>query len=268
MTTASVQTPFGAILRRWRNHRHFSQLALALKSDVSQRHLSFIESGRARASREMVLHLADKLQVPLREQNEMLLAAGYAPVFTEHPLEDPALDSVRDAVGLVLRAHEPFPALAVDRHWHLLAANAAVAPLLQGVSEWLLRPPINVLRLSLHPDGLAPRIANLPEWRAHLLERLRRQTEESGDPVLAALLAELSGYGVAPSSRIAPPSSQVRNPAVFVPLELATPEGLLTLLSTTTVFGTPVDVTVSELALECFFPVDAATAERLRAAAA
>lgn len=266
MTIAEAEAPFGAILRRWRAHRHLSQLALALKADTSQRHLSFIESGRAKPSRQMVLHLADHLQLPLRERNGLLLAAGYAPVFTERPLDDPALSAVRDAVHLVLRAHEPLPALAIDRHWNMIAANAAVAPLLHGVAESLLRPPVNVLRLSLHPDGLAPRIVNLAEWRGHLLERLRLQIEASADPVLTELLEELTAY---PAPR--PARSPVDAPgsaAVFVPMQLQTADGVLSFISTTTVFGTPVDVTVSELAIESFFPADAATADRLRAMSA
>lgn len=258
----------GAVLRKWRTHRRLSQLALALKAGVSQRHLSFVESGRAQPSREMVLHLAEHLQLPLRERNQLLLAAGYAPLFAERPLDDPALSSVREAIDLVLRAHEPYPALGVDRHWQLVAANRAVAPLLAGCADTLLQPPINVLRLSLHPEGLAPRIANLAEWRTHLLERLRRQIEASADPVLARLLEELRGYPVAPASRLDPTRSAASNPAVFVPLELTTPYGTLSFISTTTLFGTPVDVAVSELALECFFPADAETAEALRALAA
>ncbi|MBB4636447.1 helix-turn-helix domain-containing protein [Longimicrobium terrae] len=266
MTVAEAESPFGAILRRWRAHRHLSQLALALKADTSQRHLSFIESGRARPSRQMVLHLADHLQLPLRERNGLLLAAGYAPVFAERPLDDPALAAVRDAVALVLRAHEPLPALAIDRHWNLIAANAAIAPLLRGVAEPLLQAPVNVLRLSLHPDGLAPRIVNLAEWRAHLLERLARQIEASADPVLSELLDELTGY---PAPRVARSAAEAPgSAAVFVPMQLDTEDGVLSLISTTTVFGTPVDVTVSELAIESFFPADAATAERLRGMAA
>ncbi|HEX6039745.1 helix-turn-helix transcriptional regulator [Longimicrobium sp.] len=267
-TVIAGSTPFGAALRRWRMHRHLSQLALALRADVSQRHLSFMESGRARPSREMVLRLAEQLDLPLRQRNQLLSSAGYAPVFAERSMDDDALRSVRAAVDQVLRGHEPFPALAVDRHWHLVAANRALAPLLEGIPDALLAPPANVLRLSLHPEGLAGRIVNLAQWRAHLLDRLRQQVEASADPVLADLLEELSAYPVARSTRIAPDAPPVGHPSVFVPLELATPAGVLTFISTTTVFGTPVDVTVAELALECFFPADAATAERMRALAA
>ncbi|MDJ0387829.1 helix-turn-helix transcriptional regulator [Roseomonas sp. E05] len=253
----------GALLRGWRQRRRRSQLDLALDAEISQRHLSFVESGRAAPSREMVLRLAEQLEVPLRERNALLLAAGFAPAFAERPLDHPAMAAAREAVERILQAHAPQPALAVDRHWHLVAANAAVAPLLEGVAEAaLLAPPVNVLRLSLHPRGLAPRIANLAEWRAHLLERLRRQVAASADPALAALLAELAaleapeaGVGVAGEHPAA---------GLAVPLELESRAGRLSLLSTTTVFGTPVEVTLSELAIEAFYPADAATAGRLR----
>jgi hypothetical protein len=207
----------------------------------------------------MLLHLAERLDVPLRERNALLLAAGYAPVFPERPLDDPALAAAREAVERILKAHEPFPALAVDRHWTLVTANAAVAPLLAGVTDAsLLQPPVNVLRLSLHPGGLAPRIANLPEWRAHLLDRLRHQISVSGDPVLTDLLNEL----VALPAPTAP--GVTFGSEIVVPLELVTEHGRISLLSTTTVFGTPVEVTLSELAIESFFPADATTAEILR----
>jgi transcriptional regulator with XRE-family HTH domain len=255
--------PVGDLLREWRQRRRMSQLDLALEAEVSTRHLSFVESGRAQPSREMVLHLAEQLDVPLRERNMLLVAAGFAPVFRERPLQDPALASARRAIDLVLKGHEPYPALAIDRHWTMLAANAAVARLVGGVDPSLLGPQVNVLRLSLHPGGLSSRIANLAEWRAHLLERLRRQIEASADPVLAELLKELQAYPAAGSrSAPAPPAGELAG--VVVPLQLVTEAGTLALFSTTTVFGTPVDVTLSELALECFYPADAATAEALR----
>src|SRR5512146_1621612 len=181
----------GDLLREWRRRRNLSQLALALESDISQRHISFVESGRARPSRELVLRLAERLEVPQRERNRLLLAAGYAPVYQERPLADPALAAARQAVERVLAGHEPYPALAVDRHWTLVAANRALAPLLAGIAPELLAPPVNVLRLSLHPDGLAPRIVNFGQWRAHLHERVHQQVAASGDPTLAALLEEL-----------------------------------------------------------------------------
>ncbi len=175
----------GTLLRAWRQRRHFSQLALACEADVSARHVSFLETGRAQPSREMLLHLAERLEVPLRERNSLLVAAGYAPVYSERSLDDSALREARAAIELVLTGHEPYPALAIDRHWTLVSANRAVNPLLAGVTPGLMRPPINVLRLSLHPDGLASRIANLAQWRAHLLARLRHQISVTADQTLA-----------------------------------------------------------------------------------
>lgn len=253
----------GDYLREWRRRRHMSQLDLALEAEISQRHLSFIESGRSVPSRSMLLHLTERLGVPLRERNPMLLAAGFSPVFSEHPLDDPALAPARRAIDMVLKGHEPFPALAIDRHWNLVAANASLAPLLSGIGDAsLMAPPVNVLRLSLHPNGLAQRIANLPEWRSHLLERLRHQIAVTGDAVLMRLMSELTAY---PSSQISEASmSEGDHAGIFVPLELITDAGRLSLLSTTTVFGTPVNITLSELAIESFFPADANTAEILR----
>ncbi len=256
---------FGVLLREWRARRRQSQLALALDAGISSRHLSFVETGRAQASREMVLLLAERLQVPLREQNLMLLAAGFAPVFPLRSLDDPALKEARRAVEIVLQGHEPYPALAVDRHWNLVLANRAVAPFLEGVAPELLAPSLNVLRLSLHPRGLARRIGNLAEWRHHVLARLRQQIDLSGDPVLTALRDELAGYE-APS----PTPVSFRDPkgnalGVVVPLQLFTDGGVLSFFTTTTVFGTPIDISLSELAIEAFFPADAETAARLRA---
>jgi transcriptional regulator with XRE-family HTH domain len=256
----------GDLLREWRQRRRLSQLDLALEAEISTRHLSFVESGRAQPSREMVMHLAERLEVPLRERNVLLVAAGFAPVFRERPLADPALASAREAVDLVLKGHEPYPALTVDRHWTMLAANAAVTPLIAGADPSLLVPPVNVLRLSLHPKGLAPRIANLAEWRMHLLERLRRQVDVSADPVLVALLAELRGYPAPGTvSRTAATHGQLAG--VVVPVQFVTQSGTLSFFSTTTVFGTPLDITLSELALEALFPADTATAEALRSLA-
>ena len=241
-----------------------SQLALALKADVSQRHLSFVESGRAKPSREFVLHIAEQLELPLRERNRLLLAAGYAPVFPERSLHDPALAVARDAIERVLQGHEPFPALAIDRHWTLLLANRPVYALMSGIAPHLLDPPVNVVRLTLHPDGLAPRILNWTQWRAHILERIAHAAELSADQMLSELVTELRAY---PPPRTSRPENLTTIPEggdVFVPLQLASDAGVLSFMSTTTVFGTPVDVTLSEIALECFFPADAATAERLR----
>ena len=253
---AHPSPPFGVLLRDWRQRRRRSQLDLALDAAISSRHLSFIETGRSSPSRGMVLTLAEHLDLPLRDRNHLLLAAGYAPQFPERSFDDPALHGVRAMVDRVLQGHTPFPALAIDRHWHLVAANAAVAPLLAGCDAGLLAPPVNVLRLSLHPNGLSSRIANLPEWRGHLLERLRRQVGQSADPVLAALYAELSSYPVEP-----PPASALPDElgGIAVPFQLRTEAGILRFLSTSMVFGTPRDVTLSELAIEAFLPADAFT---------
>jgi transcriptional regulator with XRE-family HTH domain len=261
---ATVALPaVGDLVREWRQRRRRSQLDLACDGEISTRHLSFIETGRATPSREMILHLGEVLDVPLRERNLMLVSAGYAPRFAERPLDDPALDAAHDAVRLVLRGHEPYPAVAVDRHWTLVAANASIGPLLDGIDPSLLAPPVNVLRLGLHPRGLAPRIANLAEWRDHLLGRLRRQVADTGDTVLGALLEELTQY---PGTNAHTLSDRVPRDyaGVVVPLELVTPMGTLAFFGTVTVFGTPLDVTLSELAVEAFFPADAATAEYLR----
>src|SRR6266851_2506006 len=248
--------PVGNLLRTWRQRRRLSQLALACDAEISQRHLSFLESGRAAPSRDMILHLAEQLDIPLRDRNVLLVAAGFAPIYRERPLGDPALQEARKAVDVVLKGHEPYPALAVDRHCTLVAANRSVSQLLTGADPELLQPPINVLRLSLHPAGLAPRIVNLAQWRAHVLARLTRQVEVSADRVLADLLGELRDY---------PSRAKARDTAgVAVPLRLTSASGVLSFFSTTTVFGTPLDITLSELAIEAFFPADAATADIMR----
>jgi len=262
---SGMTRPIGDLLREWRERRRLSQLTLALDAEVSTRHLSFLETGRARPSREMLLRLADRLEVPLRERNTMPLAAGFAPAYPERDLDDPQLGVARSAVDRVLTGHEPFPALAVDRYWTLIAANRVIPTLLTDVAAELLQPPINVLRLSLHPDGLAAQIANVPEWRAHLLARLVRQVELTADPRLWDLLQELRGYGANRDSRDADqPVSDHDAASVAVPLRLYTEHGTLSFISTTMVFGTPVDVTLSELAIEAFFPADAATADLLQ----
>ena len=253
--------PVGTLLRDWRQRRRLSQLDLAVDADVSTRHLSFVETGRSLPSREMVLRLAERLEVPLRERNRLLTAAGYAPMFGERRLDDPALAAARQAIELVLKGHEPNPALAVDRHWNLVSYNRMLPHLLAGLPAELLQPPVNVLRLSLHPQGLAPRILNLAQWRAHLFARLRQQVEASGDAVLAALAEELRAYPAPADERS---EARTAEPGVVVPLQFATPGGTLSFISTTTVFGTPVDITLSEIALETFFPADAATADALR----
>lgn len=255
--------PVGEQIRDWRQVRRRSQLDLALDADISSRHLSFIETGRSNPSREMVLRLAGELEVPLRERNAMLLAAGFAPVFGERSLDDEEMAAARAAIGIVLEGHEPYPALAIDRYWNLIAANRAVGPLIASAAPHLLEPPVNVLRLSLHPDGLAGAILNLAEWRAHVLERLERQLQATADRQLGDLLAELRSFPATDGA-----AGPERLGAVLIPLRLATPVGELSLLTTTTVFGTPMDITLAELAIESFFPADAVTGERLRALAA
>jgi transcriptional regulator with XRE-family HTH domain len=263
-------TSVGGLLREWRQRRHLSQLDLACDAEISTRHLSFIETGRATPSRDMLLRLAERLDVPLRARNTLLVSAGFAPVFPEHSLTDPVLTAAMTAIDHLLRAHSPFPAIAIDRHWTLVAANAAARALMADVDPAILSPSANVLRLSLHPAGLGRRIVNLAEWKAHVLARLRRQMDASADPVLRELATELAAYP-APSPDGEDVDSADRHAAdevtVFIPLKLRTSGGVLSFLSTTTIFGTPVDVTLSEIALESFFPADAETAAALRASA-
>lgn len=263
MTAATFpqSQPVGLLLRQWREQRRLSQMALALDADISSRHLSFLETGRAQPSREMVLRLAEQLQVPLRERNTLLLAAGFAPAYPERSLDDPVLRVARHAVQRVLEAHAPYPALAIDRHWNLLAANRVLPHVLVDVAPALLQPPVNVLRVSLHPEGLAPHIVNLGQWRTHLLERLAREAAMSSDPGLEALLRELRELPTP-----AGPGHQEQGEhwgEVAVPLVLDTSLGRLRFISTTMVFGSAVDITLAELAIEAFFPADSATAERL-----
>ena len=254
----AARPPFGALLRQWRERRRISQWDLGLEAGVSARHVSFLETGRAQPSRDMVLRLADQLQVPLRERNPLLLAAGYAPSYAARALDDPEMAAVRAALTLILAGYEPHPALAVDRAWHLVAANRLVGVLVAGAAPELLQPPVNVLRLSLHPDGLAGRIANLGQWRAHVLGRLAREAAVTGDQQLHALHRELLAY----------PGGLERSPtdtAVAVPLRLRVQQHDLALLSTVTTFGTALDITAAELSVEAFLPADARTAAALRA---
>jgi transcriptional regulator with XRE-family HTH domain len=258
----------GLLLRDWRKRRHLSQLDLALEAGVSNRHLSFVETGRARPSAELVMHLAEQLDVPLRERNGLLLAAGYAPAYGQRDLAEPEMGPVREALQRVLAGHEPYPALVVDRHWGMVDANRAVALLTAGVAAHLLEPPVNVLRLALHPEGLAPRVVNLAEWRAHLLDRLGRQAVASGDPALGVLYEELAAYPCG-GERSPPPDLTASEVAVPLRLRVGDVEGdgELAFISTITTFGTAVDITVSELSIEAFFPADEATAGKLRAMA-
>jgi transcriptional regulator with XRE-family HTH domain len=252
----------GDHLREWRQRRHLSQLDLAGDAEISARHLSFVETGRAAPSRDMVLRLAERLDVPLRERNVLLVAAGFAPAFPQRALDDPALKQARQAIDLVLKAHEPNLALAVDRHWNLVSANRMVMPLLEGIAPRLLGQPFNVLRLSFHPEAMAPRTVNLGEWCAHLLERLHRQCEATADPELIKLYHELKTYPI--PARAAPLAAD----NVAIPFKMRLHDDVLSFISTTMIFGTPVDITLSEIAVETFFPADDFTAERLRAMAA
>lgn len=263
MKTSNPLQHAGDYLREWRQRRRMSQMDLALEAEISTRHLSFLETGRSQPSRDMVLLLAEKLDIPLRERNIMLVAAGFAPVYSQRSLDDPALASMRRAVDLVLKGHDPYPALAVDRHWSLISANDVLMSLIDDVDPALLKPPVNVLRLSIHPAGMARRIVNFTEWRNHLLERLHRQVDMTGDAVLAALIEELRAYPT-PDAAVRTKTPSHDYAGIVVPLQLTTEEGVLTLFSTTTIFGTPVDVTLSELAIEAFFPADDETAQALR----
>jgi transcriptional regulator with XRE-family HTH domain len=251
------------MLREWRRRRRLSQLELALEADVSSRHLSFVETGRSCPSAGMVLHLAERLDVPLRERNELLLAAGYAPAYRHSELDAPGMSPVRDAIEQVLSGHEPYPALVVDRHWGLVSANRALASLVAGAAAHLLEPPVNVLRLSLHPEGVAPRIVNLAQWRTHLLERVRRDALATGDPALNALHEELATYSSSdPGQPLDPAYGEVA-----LPLRVRDGNSEFSFISTRTTFANALDVTLAELSIESFFPADERTAEAMRAAA-
>jgi transcriptional regulator with XRE-family HTH domain len=253
----------GHLLREWRQRRRLSQLDLSNEAAVSARHLSFVETGRSKPSRELVLHLAEHLEVPLRERNALLLAAGYAPVYQERSLDDAEMDPVRTALDQILGGHEPYPAVIVDRRWDLVTANGAALTLFTaGVRDHLLQPPINVYRLGLHPEGLAARVRNMGEYSAHLLTRLQRDVALTGDPALAELLDEVRGY-----PDLTHPPSVEADPArmLFLPMEFTTVDGReLSFFSTLATFGTALDITVAELSIEAFFPADAATAAALR----
>ena len=262
MAVTSAPSPIGELLRSWRQRRNLSQLELALDAEVSARHVSFLETGRAQPSREMVIRLADQLEIPLRERNALLLAAGYAPIYAERDLEAPEMKPVRDAIDRFLRAHEPYPAVVVDRHHNLLAANDALDLLLEGVDPELLEPPANGMRVALHPKGMAPRTLNLPEWSAHLLQRVRREAQITGDPELSSLYEELAGY---PGVHTTAPHSEVQPGDIVLPLKLLDLDGQsqLAFFSTLSTFGTAADITLAELAIEAFYPANAHTAMRL-----
>jgi transcriptional regulator with XRE-family HTH domain len=253
--------PAGQLLREWRLRRRMSQLDLASTAGVSARHLSFVETGRSQPSRAMVLHLAEHLDIPLRERNPLLLAAGYAPTYQATDFDAPEMASVRDAVERLLAAHDPYPAILVDRRWQLVSANAAAAVLVDGVAPELLAPPCNVLRTSLHPKGLAPRIVNIAQWSAHIIENLRRQIAVTGDEELRDLERELVGYATALGVEL--PRAAEAPRAIATPMRLRTDSGELALMTLIATFGTALDITLAELSLETFLPADAATAKAL-----
>jgi transcriptional regulator with XRE-family HTH domain len=261
-TVAPVpHAPAGQLIREWRLRRRMSQLDLASTAGISARHLSFVETGRARPSRTMVLHLAENLDIPLRERNPLLLAAGYAPTYQATDFEAPEMASVRDAVERLLDAHDPYPAILVDRRWQLVSANAAAAVLVDGVAPELLAPPCNVLRTSLHPNGLAPRIVNIAQWSAHIIDNVRRQVAVTGDDELRALERELVGYAADMGVDLPPAAEAPR--AIATPMRLRTDAGELALMTMIATFGTALDITLAELSLETFLPADSATARAL-----
>ena len=251
------QLPFGVLLRRWRERRRMTQTDLALAAESSTRHLSCLETGKSQPSREMVARLAEYLDVPLRDQNMLLLAAGFAPAFQERSLA--ALDAAKSAIDRVLQAHKPYPAFAVDRHWNVVLSNAALPQLYEGCSAELVRPPINAVRLILHPAGMGPRIVNFAAWRAHTLSVLRQQIETRADPVIQGLFAEVAAYPVPANTETYDGAEAAQQ--LVTPLRIATRLGTVSFLNTVTVFGTPNDVTLAELALEMLFPADSQTIE-------
>ncbi|HEY1720090.1 MAG TPA: helix-turn-helix transcriptional regulator [Magnetospirillaceae bacterium] len=252
MTVAT--RPVGDLLRVWRQRRRLSQLDLASEAEISTRHLSFLENGRATPSRDMILRLAEELEVPMRERNALLLAGGFAPVYAEREIDDPDLAAARKAIELFLERQKPYPAFAIDRHWKVVASNAALPELYEGCSDALMKRPVNGMRLTLHPEGMAPNIVNFHEWRDHMLERLRHAITVTADPALSVLLHEVMRYPVPDED----PEAHEPFPtnAVMVPFRVRTRVGVLSFFTTTTIFGTPVDVTLSELMLEHFYPAD------------
>ncbi len=254
-------TKVGDLLREWRERRRLSQLDLAYDAEISQRHLSFLEIGRSQPSREMILRLAEQLEIPLRERNVLLTAAGFAAVFPERPLDDERLAAARRAVDSILNGLGSNPSFAVDRHWTLVAANKAANIFTAEVDPSLLEPPVNMLRICLHPKGFTPQVINYPEWRRNILEYLNRQVEITADAFLMELYQELKSYPKPKSSRDSLPTKEIDYSGFAIPLRLMTKEGDLSFISTVTVFGTPIDVTVSELAIETFFPADEKTAQ-------
>jgi transcriptional regulator with XRE-family HTH domain len=250
-------SPVGDKLREWRQRRRLSQLELAVDADISSQHLSFVETGRSLPSREMILNLAERMNIPICDRNVILVTGGYAPIFPERPLADPALRTARDFIGRILESFWPSPAFAIDRHYNILASNGALPQMFDGVAGWLQQPPSNALRISLHPEGLAPRIVNLPEWRHHLLARLRTQIDMTADTALAGLLKELSAY---PCPIMLERKGAAVQADIAIPLRLRIGNDELCFLSTTMIFGAPLDITLSELAIEALIPADPDTA--------
>ncbi|KIZ15441.1 helix-turn-helix domain-containing protein [Streptomyces natalensis] len=266
MTTAVALAPettgVGALLRTWRDRRKISQLELALRADSSARHISFIETGRSRPSQEMVLRLAEHLDVPVRERNALLIAAGYAPAFPETPMDDPSMAALRSGMERLLTGYEPFPALVVDGTYHVQAANRGITMLLEGIDPALLRPPLNAMRITLHPDGLAPRIRNFLEWRGHLLAQMERQLAVLRSAPLRELYEEVRGYPLPEGGREV--ASFGDHPPFALPMVIEHDGHVLSFISTIATFNTPMDVTVSELAVETFLPADPETVTYLR----
>lgn len=260
-----VSREVGPLLREWRRRRRRSHLDLSVEAEVSTRHLSFVETGRSRPSRELLIHLAEHLEVPLRERNRLLLAAGYAPVYRETPLDDPSMAPVRTAIDQVLEGHSPHPALVVNQRWDVMAANAAVFEVFSaGVAPHLLETPMNAVRVGLHPDGLAARTENFAEFSDHMLLRLKRQIDASADPELEALRDEVRAYPNVVEGAVDP--TELAN-LLFVPLRMRQDDGtVLSFFSTLTTFGTALDVTLAELTIESFHPADPETARWLAAA--
>ncbi|WP_406283148.1 helix-turn-helix domain-containing protein [Embleya sp. NBC_00896] len=248
----------GELIRHWRQHRRLSQLELSVEVEVSTRHLSFIETGRSVPSREMVLRLAEYLEVPLRERNRLLLAAGHAPAYNESGLDAPELDSVKTALRQILAAHEPYPAVIVDRAWNIIDATSSIGLFANDVAPELTTPPMNAYRVSLHPEGMAPLIVNYPQWRAHLLHRLRRQAVITADPVVQALYDEVCAYPGGEPPTAAGPG------APAIPLQIRYGTEILSFVSTLATFGTAVDITLAEISIESFYPADKRTGQVLR----
>lgn len=258
----------GPLLRVWRERRGVSQLELALRAGSSARHISFVETGRARPSEDMVLRLAEHLDVPVRERNELLLAAGYAPRYPRTPLDAPALDALREGIERLIRAYEPCPAVVVDATYQVVAANRGITMFLEGVPEHLLRPPLNAMRLTLHPEGMAPRIRNLREWRGHLLRQMERQIALHRSPELRALYEEVAAYPLPPGAEKTEEADPPPYPYVALPMRVEHAGRTLSFVSSISTFNTPMDVTVAELAIETFLPADPATASYLQEASA